>query len=287
MNGRRPDGYHNLQSWVVFADFSDSIMLRESKTFYFLAKGPFANALPSHTENLVTKTIRLMAERYKKNGNFYVELTKNIPIGAGLGGGSSNVAGTLRALQKIWGFTWYQQDAEWLAKNLGADVPMCLYGDACMVGGIGEKLSAILSMPPECHVVMVYPNEPVSTTNVFQMFSPPYTAPMRVQTQCADVVDLVQALRDTRNDLMQATMSQHRVVVRVYRKITQQAGCLMTRMSGSGSTCFGIFADEQSARMAAKAIAAAEPSWWVRATRIYHPPHPAAGHMAKPAKPRK
>ena len=100
---------------------------------------------------------------------------------------------------------------------------------------------------------------------------------MRVQTRCNDVVDLVQALRETRNDLMPTAMSQQRVVVKVYRKLVQQAGCLMTRMSGSGSTCFGVFADATTARAAAKAMAAEEPTWWVKATRLMsvaNPPPP-------------
>ena len=121
---------------MAFTDLADIISVRESKTPFFLASGPFAKALPSFQENLITQAIQLMSDRYqKKQTKFYVELVKNLPIGAGLGGGSADVAGLLRALQKIWGFEWFEDDAAWLAQHLGADVPACLLSQSCMVTG--------------------------------------------------------------------------------------------------------------------------------------------------------
>ncbi len=274
VNGKRPDGYHHLQTWVAFTDLADTVTLREAKASFFLALGPFAQALPPVQNNLVIKAIQFMAQRHKKTqAHFHVELTKNLPIGAGLGGGSANVGGALRALQKIWDFEWYEDDALWLAEKLGADVPVCLAERSCIVTGIGERLKPTQPLPPDIHIVVIFPGVSITTQQVFSMISPPYTPPLTsLQTRCGDAVDLVQILRETRNDLMQSAISQERAILKAYRTIVQQPGCLLPRMSGSGSSCFGIFADAETAKSAARAIAAAEPTWWVRPTRLLSAP---------------
>ena len=269
ITGKRPDAYHDLQSWVAFIEPADVLTLREAKKNHFYADGPFASALPPAKDNLIMKTIELMSQRHgKKKAAFYVELKKNLPVGSGMGGGSADVAGTLRALQKFWGFEWHTEDAAWLAKNLGADVPICLAGQSCMVDGIGDHLHPTSSMPANCHVVLVFPGVHVSTTSIFERISPPYTPPVKIKTQCQDVVDLAQILRETRNDLMQAAMSTERQILSAFRRLTEHPGCLLARMTGSGSTCFGIFADAETAQAATRAILKAEPRWWVRATRL-------------------
>ena len=270
VTGKRPDGYHNLQSWVAFAEPTDILIVREAKQPYFFVDGPFAKFLPSAQNNLVLNALKLMAERHgKKQTNFHIELRKNLPVGSGMGSGSADVAGLLRALQKLWGFEWHADDALWLAKNLGADVPVCLAGKSCMMTSIGEKLHAMPPMPPDCHVVLVYPDVGVSTPSAFQSISAPYTPTMTLNTaQLRDVIDLVKILHDTRNDFMQSAMSGDRQIIAAFRKLTGQPGCLLARITGSGSTSFGIFADQETAQSAAKLISESEPNWWVRATRL-------------------
>lgn len=266
--GKRDDGYHDLQSWIVFAEVGDSIRVREAKQFHLAVEGQFAHSLPSMGENLITRTVNLLAERHKQKPNVMVELTKNLPIGTGLGGGSANAAATARALQHIWGFEWQDGDDEWLARNIGADVPACLLSSATMVEGIGEKLVPTPHLPENCHLVIVYPGIGISTSEVFGMLSPPYTPHHEIFPEAKDVFDLVKQLQETRNDMMHPAMGLQPKILEAYRALTRQSGCLLARMTGSGSACFGIFPDEEAARMAANAIRKAEPKWWVRATRF-------------------
>jgi 4-diphosphocytidyl-2-C-methyl-D-erythritol kinase len=265
---KRADGYHDLQSWVAFAEVGDTVRVREAKQFHISVDGPFAHLLPPMGDNLITKTVNLLSERHQQKPNVMIELTKNLPIGTGMGGGSANAAATARGLQHLWGFDWVPDDAVWLARNLGADVPVCLLGQSVMMGGIGEDLQKTTTLPPDCHIVIVHPAVGVSTSAVFNMMSPPYTPPIESASEIRDVLDLVQALQQTRNDLMHPAIAIEPKILEVYRALTRQSGCLLARMTGSGSACFGIFADEETARAASFAIRHQEPKWWVRATRL-------------------
>ncbi|HCM83520.1 MAG TPA: 4-(cytidine 5'-diphospho)-2-C-methyl-D-erythritol kinase [Alphaproteobacteria bacterium] len=268
VNGKREDGYHDLQSWVAFAEVGDNIRVRDAKQYHLVGEGPFAHLLPAMEDNLITKTVMLLADRHKQKPNVIVELTKNLPVGTGLGGGSSNAAAVARALQYMWGFEWEADDAEWLTKKLGADVPACLFARAAMVEGIGEKIIPTPDMPENCHVVIVYPGIGLETAEVFAMLTPPYTPHVEIFPEANDVFDLVKQLQDTRNDLMHPAIGLQPRILEAYRAITRQSGCLLGRMTGSGSACFGIFASDEAARAAATVIRQQEPKWWVRATRF-------------------
>lgn len=250
----------------------DSIQVRASKQYHLVTGGPFANALPSMTENIVTKAAYALSEHHHHAPNFFVELTKNLPIAAGLGGGSANAAAMLRAMQQFWGFAWAEDDAEWLARTIGADVPVCLAGQSCVMTGMGEELYAAPPVPANCHVVLVHPGVGVSTAQIYRTLVPPYTPALEMPIvppgSVSDVFELVKFLQTTRNDLMHPAMGIEPAILQVYRTLTQQTGCLLARMSGSGSTCFGIFADGETARMAATAIRRKEPKWWVRQAQL-------------------
>lgn len=267
ITGKRDDGYHELQSWVVFTEIGDVISIRPAREYHLAVNGPFTQLLPPMMDNLVTKTVNLLAERYKQKPNFVIELTKNLPIGGGLGGGSANAAATARALQQLWGFEWSTEDAAWLAHHIGADVPVCLAGQSCIVGGIGEKLESFAPMPSGYHVVLVFPNVSVSTSEIFGKIQPPYTPPIDFP---ADKISesLMQFIQSARNDLMHPAMSIEGNVIKAYRALMRQENCTLARMTGSGSVCFGIFPDADSARNATAAIRQEEPAWWVRATQF-------------------
>lgn len=268
VTGKRDDGYHELQSWIAFAGVSDALTLREAKQYHLVAEGPFARNLPLMADNLVTKTVNLLAERFNKKPNFVVELTKNLPIGAGLGGGSGNAAAAARALQHFWGFEWQADDAAWLAKNIGADVPVCLAGRSCVVTGMGDVLTAAMPMPQDCHIVIVFPSVGVSTAEIFGTMAAHFTPPITLQTEVNNSFDLVKVLQKTRNDLAHPAMALESWILQAHRALTRQPGCLLARMTGSGSACFGIFADAETARNAATTIRQAEPVWWCRATKL-------------------
>jgi len=265
VTGKRGDGYHDLQSWVAFANLGDELSLRPAGQYHLVADGPFAPMLPSMADNLITKTVQLIAARHGKKPNFFLELTKNLPIGSGLGGGSANAAAAARALQQFWGFDWGPEDTVWLAKSLGADVPVCLAGRSCIISGIGEILELAAPPPADVHLVFVYPNVMVMTKRIFETLAPPYTPPLAEGHRASPaVVELVRLLQNTRNDLMHPAMGLEPKVLQAYRALGRQPGCMLARMTGSGSTCFGIFPDAVSARQAVQAIRRQEPEWWVR-----------------------
>jgi len=268
VTGCREDGYHELQSWVTFAALADVMHVREARQYHLVVEGPFARSLPPMQDNLITKAVNLLAERYNRKPNFMVELTKNLPIGAGLGGGSANAAAMIRALQHFWGFEWTPEDSEWLAKNLGADVPACLADQSVIVSGIGEDLTPFTPMPSEQYLVLAFPGVGVSTADIFAKIMPPYTPPVENLHGLNSVEDLKKLIHETRNDMMHPAMSIEPKILQAYRALSRQPGCMLARMTGSGSTCFGLFADGETARHAAAAIQRAEPDWWVRATRF-------------------
>lgn len=266
--GKRDDGYHNLQSWIAFAEVGDEIRVREAKQFHLVADGPYTHLLPPAAENLITRTVHLLADRFQQKPNVIVELRKDLPIGTGLGGGSANAAAVARALQHLWRFEWQPDDAEFLAKKIGADVPACLLKQTTMVEGIGEQLTPTPPLPEDIQVLIVYPGVGISTAEVFGMLSPPYTPHFDVFPEANDVFELIKQLQETRNDLMHPAMGMQPKILEAYRAIARQSGCLLARMTGSGTACFGIFADEETLRAAATAIRRQEPQWWVRATRL-------------------
>ena len=268
VTGRREDGYHDLQSWVVFTDVADILNVREATQYHLVTEGRFARSLPPMADNLISKTVRLLAARYNRKPSFVVDLVKNLPIGAGLGGGSANAAGVARALQHFWGFDWTPDDAEWLAKSIGADVPVCLAQRSCIVTGMGEQLRPAQPMPPDCHVVIVYPAVAVRTAEIFAAMSENFTPPVSLQPEVASAIDLVQVLKNTRNDLAHPAMGLQPKILLAHRALTRQTGCLLARMTGSGAACFGIFADAETARNAVSLIRQAEPDWWVRGTKF-------------------
>jgi len=267
VTGKRADGYHELQSWVAFAEVADTMLVREAKQYHLVVQGTFASSLPFMQDNLITKAAHLLAARYNRKPNFIVELNKNLPIGAGLGGGSANAAAMVRAMQHFWRFEWLPSDAEWLAKKLGSDVPVCLAQRSCIVTGLGDELEAFAPMP-EQHVVLVYPGVSISTKDIFDMMVPPYTQPIKDIEHMTNPENLKHLIHDTRNDLMHPAMGIEPRILQAYRSLTRQAGCMLSRMTGSGSCCFGLFADVETARHAAQAIRVAEPEWWVRATKF-------------------
>lgn len=268
VTNKRDDGYHELQSWVAFAETGDVVRVRAAKHYHLAVEGPFAHLLPPAADNIITKTVNALAERHGRKSNVVIELTKNLPVGTGLGGGSANAAATARALQHLWDFEWVEGDEEWLAKNIGADVPACLLSRTMMMEGIGQNLRPTPHLPNNCNIVIVYPGVGISTREVFGMLVPPYTPHFDTFPEAVDVFDLVKQLQETRNDLMHPAMGLQPKIIDAYRALTRQTGCLMARMTGSGTACFGIFPDDESARAAANAIRKAEPQWWVRPTRL-------------------
>ena len=265
VTGQRADGYHLLDTLVVFTKEGDCIRMRKSAQDRFSVTGRFGGSLPQDGQNLVLQA-RDLARRLAGARAFPVdiELEKNLPIASGIGGGSSDAAATLRALNQLWQLHTPSQELAQMALSLGADLPMCLAAKSVRASGIGEVLSPVASLP-SLALVLVNPGIAVATPSVFKALNKrdnPTLPPLPQQWNDKMVSSW---LGTTRNDLEDAALSIAPQIGTALAAL-RQSGATLARMSGSGATCFGLFNSLQDAADAASTIAAGQPSWYVEAT---------------------
>ncbi|MBD3679712.1 MAG: 4-(cytidine 5'-diphospho)-2-C-methyl-D-erythritol kinase [Rhodobacteraceae bacterium] len=261
VTGLRDDGYHLLDSLVAFADIGDTIRATEADELGLSIEGPFASALPLSDDNLVLCAARsLGAPR-----GAVITLTKRLPVASGIGGGSADAAATLLALSRLWGVSLPDEDA---VLALGADVPVCLAGQPVRMSGVGEGLSPVPSLPP-LHIVLVNPGVSVSTPEVFRALRQKDNAPMPGPfPDWPDAEAFCAWLAAQRNDLELPARTMAPAIGVVLARLEATPGCLLARMSGSGATCFGLYADRVGADAAAAEIKARHPDWWVEAAGL-------------------
>lgn len=258
VTGQRADGYHLLDSLVAFADIGDTITLRPADQLSLQITGPLASDLPLSDDNLVLRAARAMGVTAA------ITLRKALPVASGIGGGSADAAATLRALSDMTGLPLPTD----MGLPLGADVPVCLKGQAVRMQGVGECLSPAPKLP-EAWLVLINPSVPLSTPDVFKALEVKENAPMPDQLpDFATADDLAAFLSEMRNDLEAPARSVLRKIGMVKSSLMNSSGCLMARMSGSGATCFGLYRDEIHARKAVYEIEAAHAEWWISAGRL-------------------
>ncbi|MCX5497493.1 4-(cytidine 5'-diphospho)-2-C-methyl-D-erythritol kinase [Kaistia dalseonensis] len=267
--GQRADGYHLLDSLVVFADIGDRIeafACRSGDGPTLEIAGPFAGQLSADSDNLVLKAWRALHDAAELP-DCRLRLTKNLPIASGIGGGSADAAATLRLLAALASVAPPPSLMAEIAGRLGADVPMCLQGVALRARGIGadiEPLGGLPSLP----MVLLNPGVAVPTPAVFRRLArrtnPPIAATL---PGFADVDELAAWLAtQTRNDLEMPAMEEAPIIRQALDAVSGTAQCRLARMSGSGATVFGIYPDSAAAAKAARELARAHPDWWVVAT---------------------
>lgn len=275
VTGRRADGYHLLDSLVVFAELGDRLVLKPAAVTSLEIDGPFGAALQDNGgENLVVSAHKALLETFPdKVLPTAFTLTKNLPVASGIGGGSANAAAALTGLVELYGLSVVDLDN--LALGLGADVPVCLGSRSARMSGIGETIDRVSAVP--CFdAVLVNPNVGVSTAAVFksmglavgETINSAMTAP---PTSDQSVNGWIDWLSQMRNDLEAPAIEISPSIADVLAALGATQGCLFARMSGSGATCFGLYENQQAALAAAKDIAARHPGWWVEATRFNAP----------------
>ena len=266
--GRRADGYHLLDSLVVFADVGDVVTARPAPALTLEIAGPFAGALQDDlAENLVWRAATALAERAGIEPKAALALEKNLPVASGIGGGSSDAAAALKALGELWQLDLGERRFQGLAESLGADVPVCLFGEPAWIGGIGEAVAPAPALPP-CSVVLTNPGLSVATPAVFKARTGSFSEPARFEAAPADAAALARLLETRRNDLTAPALSLAPEISEVLRALEAEAGVLIARMSGSGATCFALCADEGAALTAARRLSAAHSRWWVAAGKL-------------------
>ena len=260
--GRRADGYHLLDSLVAFASLHDTVMVRASGRLTLDVGGPFAADLEGAPDNLVLKAARLLAEAAGREAKAEIALSKNLPVAAGLGGGSADAAAALRALCELWRLPARGPELADIALRIGADVPVCLASRPAFVGGVGASLAPAPALPPVC-VVLANPGRALATGEVFAAHDGRFGPPGRFTDAPGDANGLASVLKARRNDLGKAARGIVSEIGAVIEALSGAPGCRMARMSGSGASCFGLFADASAAGEARRALAARHPDWWV------------------------
>lgn len=274
--GRRDDGYHLIDSLVAFVELGDTLTAAPAERLSLAVDGRFAATLPEPADNLVLRAAQLLAGAGgATTGGARIGLTKRLPVASGIGGGSADAAAALRALTQLWRLEIGEPALMALALRLGADLPVCLSGVPCHVGGIGETVAPAPPLPA-ADLLLVNPGVPLATAAVFAAHAaratPPLAPPARWPEPPADAAALAARLSATRNDLTESATMLVPAVGQALAALAAQPGCLLARMSGSGATCFGLFADRTGAEAAAARIQAAQPGWWVAPTRLRRPP---------------
>lgn len=262
VTGQRADGYHLLDSLVVFADIGDTVRAMAADGLSLTVTGPQAAGLAADDSNLVLRAARL----FPLATGAALMLDKVLPVASGIGGGSADAAATLQVLSRLWGVA-LPETAEVL--RLGADVPVCLAGRPVRMTGVGDGLHPLAHPLPPAALVLANPGVALPTPAVFAALDRRDHAPMpRALPRLRDAAELAAFLAMTRNDLEPAATRLAPVIAQVRAALTAQKGCLMSRMSGSGATCFGLFSDPLAAAAAARALTAAHPDWWVAAAPL-------------------
>ncbi len=273
--GKRADGYHDLVSLVAFADVGDELAFVPGDRLDLDLMGPNAAALGKAPDNLVLIAARALAERIEglRLGRF--ELTKRLPVGAGLGGGSSDAAAALRLLAEANGLGFEDPRVLTAAGETGADVPVCLQERARVVGGIGERLSPPLRLPP-LPTVIVFPGAPLATAEVFRSYdesglkssSGNFSDHPESEAIPLERDKLIAFLHTQTNDLARAAHLLAPAITVVEERLRKTGGVRLVRMSGSGSSVFALYDGIALAEAAAKEIRTERSDWWIEATTL-------------------
>lgn len=264
VTGRRDDGYHLLHSLVVFAGLFDRVILEPAERLSLEIVGPNANALAGvpTSDNIVLRAAWALAAATGSQQGAKITLHKILPVAAGIGGGSTDAAAALHGLMRLWDVRLPADRLMHLASGLGADVPVCLRGRPTEMSGIGEVLREAPPLPA-AWLLLVNPGVPLSTPQVFKARSGDFGKDMPFADAPRDAAALAAMLAVRRNDLTAAAVSVIPEIGRVLAALAVLPGCLLSRMSGSGATCWGLFATEYECQSAARALRAESPSWWV------------------------
>lgn len=272
--GRRADNYHLLRSLVVFPALGDRLVARAADDLMLDIAGPFAAALTGgqngEDDNLVLRAARALRREAGIATGAHLTLEKNLPVASGIGGGSADAAATLRLLARLWNVTMDEAALAEIAATLGADVSVCLSPRPAFMWGIGERIARLDALPP-FWLLLANPGAALATKAVFdELAAPRFTGVQEVPPRpaFASLDALLAWLGTEGNDLEIPAKALLPEVGDVLAALAATQGCRLARMSGSGATCFGLYADEVAARDAALALGAAHAGWWLEATPV-------------------
>ena len=263
--GEHPSGLHFLDSLVAFPAFGDELIFERAEGLSLRVTGPFSNELLGinrDSTNLVLKAAQLLME---SNKGADIELVKNLPVASGIGGGSSDAATTLQALSQLW-----EKQLPSLEDmlELGSDVPVCLSNSFKRMQGVGERIT-LLPQPSEMWIVLANPGVKVPTAKVFGFLQNKSNRPLESFDDLIDHDSFFGYLSRQRNDLEDITCSLFPEVKLLLDVINATPKCRVCRMSGSGSTCFGLYTEKAFAISAVDEINKKFPGAWAVSAALF------------------
>ena len=276
--GRRPDGYHELDSLVVFAAAADALHAESAERLSLAVNGPYGAALAG-ADNLVLRAARALAEATGTTRGARLTLTKALPVASGIGGGSADAAAALRALDQLWGLGLGADRLAALGAALGADIPVCVRAKPARMGGIGERIADAPGLP-QFGLLLANPGPALDTAAVFAARTGAFDTPARLPLSWPDAAAMARDLACCRNALEPAALALCPPIAAVLDALRALPGARLARLSGSGATCFALFDDDDDATAAATELRTAQPSWWIAAGLAPMP----AGRRGSPAR---
>ena len=266
VTGQRNGGYHELDSLVLHLDQGDWISVEPADDISLSLNGEFCEGVPVDGRNLVIKAAHLLSQNAPSYAGAKLSLTKNLPSAAGIGGGSSDAAAALHLLSRLWNIALPD---EVILSTLGADVPVSMSFELSRMAGIGERLTR-LGEPPELSVLLVNPGVDLPTPKVFAALSHKNNPPMPTDLpQFKSAEHWVAWLASQRNDLEAPAILLQPIIGEVLTVLRDYSGVRLSRMSGSGATCFALFASFKEAQKAELHFQAKQPKWWVKAAKTW------------------
>ncbi len=266
---RRENGFHNLESLVAFAELHDVISIEEAEHLELVRTGPFASEVDVEPEqDLIIRAALALGKFAGIEPKVKISLTKNIPVSAGLGGGSSDAATTIKLLSRYWGISSDQNDIMNLALSLGADVPACIHGKEALIRGVGDIIIPASLPKKQFPIVLVKPEANLSTNSIFELFTGPFTKEFSRRLKFTNIRSLAAYLSGRKNSLTSPAEAMCSDIKTALACLKESQGCYISRLSGSGPTCFGLFMNHKMAHTSAIQIARDHPNWWVIETFI-------------------
>ncbi|MEK9692098.1 MAG: 4-(cytidine 5'-diphospho)-2-C-methyl-D-erythritol kinase [Rhodospirillaceae bacterium] len=266
VTGRKSDGYHTLDSIIFFVSFCDRLSYRIDKEVSLDISGPFGDPLGNGRNNLIIQAAEAFKNKCQLNTGVAITLEKNIPVSAGLGGGSANAAMTLLALNELYQTGLSFASLAEIGLTIGADVPVCLFGETARVQGIGEKIQPF-DFPHKFGVVLVNPRIPISTARVFSRFNSDFSEVMSTDTlsELSEMQNF-SSFKMLKNDLELPATQLCPEISEVLAALRSEDDCIVAGLSGSGPTCFGLFQTCEEAERVVGRLRKWNTNWWLEAT---------------------
>jgi len=263
---RLDNGYHTLDTLIAFADIGDLLKIENAKSFCYQVDGPFSKGLANNSKNLVSHAAHAIAKASGNELNVRITLTKNLPVAAGIGGGSADAAATIRGLMKWWNIAQDEPYLPELTLSLGADTPICFSSKPARVHGIGEKTDRAPTFP-ELSVILINPMRACHTPAIFNAYDENkknHKPLLDIPEHLSNPDHFISFLDKQNNDLQDIAAKKIPEIIHIIETLKNHPDCALARMSGSGATCFGLFKNKTQAQKAFKEIKHDHPQWWVQ-----------------------